>query len=55
MADAQNDKAREVVDAIISDLTGRRGFGQTWDECDGGIQTEIWMSIYEKVLRLTDD
>lgn len=34
-----------VANAVLRDLTGRRGFRQSWDECDEGIQDEIREAI----------
>jgi hypothetical protein len=33
--------AHEVVDAIIKDLTNRRGLSQEWDQIDPDIKEEI--------------
>lgn len=41
-----------VVGSIIAMLTDRRGFRQTWDECDGDIQSEIEASLHEIVSQL---
>lgn len=43
-----DDKAWKIVDAILDDLTDRRGFRQTWDETDDDVQAEIrkaWQTI----------
>lgn len=42
------DNAEQIVDAIISDLTGRAGLGNEFEGCDSGIQAEIretWIEI----------
>ena len=49
------DKSEQIVDAIISDLTDRRGLRQEWEMIDEDIQEEIketWISI---VKGLTDE
>lgn len=41
-------QAEEIVDAIIENLTDRKGLRQSWDEIDKDIQGEIrseWMLI----------
>jgi trans-2-enoyl-CoA reductase len=35
------EQAKRIVDAIISDLTDRRGLRQEWEEIDSDIQNEI--------------
>ena len=42
-----DDKVRmvPVAQAIIDNLTNRKGFDATWDECDEGIRQEILDSI----------
>ena len=40
--------AVKIVDALIEDITDRRGFSQEWDNCDEDIQQEIreqWITI----------
>lgn len=40
--------AGEIVDAIIKDLTGRKGLRQEFEQIDPGIQNEIrerWVAI----------
>lgn len=42
------DKAEEIVDAILVDLTDRRGLRHAWDEIDDDIRDEIkacWAEI----------
>ena len=44
-------KARQIVREILSDLTGRSGLQNEWDQIDCEIQTEIitgWRRIVEK-------
>lgn len=41
-------KAEEIVDRILVDLTSRRGFRHLWDACDREIKQEIrerWVQI----------
>ena len=38
-----------VAERIISDLTGRRGFGQVWDQLDDGIRNEIKRTLTQIV------
>lgn len=45
------DTAAIIVDAIIKDLTDRRGLRQEWDAIDDDIQDEIrnvWIQIVVK-------
>ena len=42
------DKAQQIVDRIIADLSDRRGLGDSWDDCDDEVKQEIrdtWISI----------
>ena len=42
------DLAELIVDAIIHDLSGRRGLRHEWDQIDEDVQTEIrdqWIAI----------
>lgn len=42
------DNSEQIVDAIICDLTDRRGFRQEWDMIDDDIRDEIknkWIDI----------
>lgn len=44
----RNDKASKVVDAIIEDLTDRRGLRGEWGQIDDDIKAEIretWIAI----------
>ena len=46
-------KAGKIVNAIIKDLTSRRGLRQEWDEFDEDIKTEIreeWENIVNRIL-----
>ena len=45
------EKAREIADAIIDNLTDRRGLRQEWDNIDEDVQAEIretWAGIIEQ-------
>ena len=45
------EQARRVVNAIIKDLTQRRGLRQEWEQIDAGIRKEIkaeWIGIAMK-------
>lgn len=33
--------AEQIVDAILGDLSYRRGLHDVWDECDEAVQNEI--------------
>ncbi len=33
--------AKDIADAIISELNGRSGYGNVWDECGNATQKEI--------------
>ena len=35
------DQARSIVDAIIADLSDRRGLGNEWEACDDDVRAEI--------------
>lgn len=42
--------ASKIVDAIIRDLSDRRGLGQEWDQIDDDIKAQIreeWIQIME--------
>lgn len=46
-------KAKEIVDAILKDLTDRRGLRQEWEAIDRNIQCEIrmaWIDVTAKRL-----
>lgn len=46
--------ADEAVEAIVRDLTDRRGLRQTWDEIDDGIRDEIigkWKKLVAQSVR----
>jgi hypothetical protein len=50
--------ARRVVDAIVSDLTGRVGLGGEWDAIDDDTHEEItseWRDIVTSELMSGDD
>lgn len=58
MPKAVGAQAEEIVDAIISDLTGRRGLRQEWDQIDEDIQGEIrskWMILARRVIERAND
>jgi hypothetical protein len=45
--------AEEIRDAILDDVTDRRGWRQAWDEFDDDIQQEIkdiWLIVINEVL-----
>lgn len=42
-------KAREIVEAVLSDLTGRGGLDGAWDSIDPEIQGEIKDDLTEIV------
>lgn len=47
-------KAKEIVNAIIADLTDRRGLRQEWEQIDSDIQEDIrqeWIEIVETALK----
>lgn len=41
----QNVLARQIVEAVLSDLHDRRGYRQTWDDIDEDIRTEIVQTL----------
>jgi hypothetical protein len=43
-------QAEAIVDAIINDLTDRRGLRQAWDQIDEGVQAEIRATWIEFVM-----
>ena len=46
-------KAEELVDAIVTDLTDRRGLRQAWDSIDEDVKLEIrqsWAKIIVEIL-----
>lgn len=46
----ENTSADRAVDMIISDLSGRRGLGDEWDNIDGTTQREI-RSKWARIIR----
>lgn len=49
-----SDKAKQIVKAILADVTDRRGWRQAWDEFDEDIKQEIqesWEGIVNEILR----
>jgi len=51
------DKAVQIVNAILHDLTGRRGLRHEWDGIDDDIQQEIrdtWATIVRKELGIAE-
>jgi len=51
-------KVPAIVQAIISDLTGRRGLGQEWEHIDPDIVQEIveeWKRLAADVIKEADD
>lgn len=49
-----DETATQVVDAVLSDLIGRKGFDWAWDDIDAGIQAEIRETLTGKVRALLD-
>lgn len=45
------EQAEKIVDAIVDDLTGRRGLRQEWEGIDEDIQQEIKAEWRELVLK----
>lgn len=46
-------KADQIVEAILMDFTGRRGLRQEWEKIDEDIQEEIkqeWLNIVKRIL-----
>lgn len=46
-------KSEKIRDAILKDITDRRGWRQEWDQFDGDVQNEIrstWLNIIEKIV-----
>lgn len=46
-------QSSDIVEALIHNLTGRRGLGDEWDMIDSEIQSEIkdtWIEIVEEFL-----
>lgn len=42
------EQAERIVDAIIEDLSDRRGLGQEWEQINSDVQAEIrqrWMDL----------
>ena len=53
MSKGVGQQSEEIVDAILADLTDRKGMRQAWEECDEGIQAEIrseWMLLARRVI-----
>ena len=44
-----NIKCKWIVNAIITDLSGRKGIGDEWDQIDSEIQDEI-RSYWQKIV-----
>jgi hypothetical protein len=47
------EKANDIVEAILADVTDRRGWRQEWDQFDDGIKLEIqakWKKLILKEL-----
>lgn len=45
--------AEEIRDAILDDVTDRRGWRQEWDEFDDDVQEEIkdvWLIVINEIL-----
>lgn len=49
------DKALAIVRAILSDMRGRHGLRQAWEDIDESIQEEIKQEWAELIVRETDD
>jgi len=48
------DMSESIVDAIVDDLTDRRGLRQEWEQIDDGIQYEIkkkWRGIVRREIK----
>ena len=48
-----SDRAKNIVAALLEDLTDRRGLRQAWDSIDEDVQEEIieeWVEIVEALL-----
>lgn len=53
MATGIGEQAEKIVDGILADMNGRRGFRQNWDQIDEEIQAEVraaWMLIARRVI-----
>jgi hypothetical protein len=50
-----NDIALEAAEAIVSDLRGRSGMGNAFDECDLGIVREIVEEIADRIRKASAD
>lgn len=55
MTPLPNSKSWSVADEIISDLRGRKGMGDEWDQVDDDIQEEIRESVALIIDRAYDD
>jgi hypothetical protein len=50
-------KAEQIRDAILADVTDRRGWSQEWDQFDADVKEEIratWLSKIQEVLDRPD-
>lgn len=44
--------AKKIVKSIVDDISGRRGLGDEWDQCDSGVKSEIrksWGDIIDRI------
>ena len=46
---AADGSATRIVDAVLKELRGRKGFSNWWDSIDSDIQDELLFSLMEKV------
>lgn len=49
--------ATQIVDAIIQDISDRKGLGNEWEAIDEDIQQEIkdeWLNTVNKILKKED-
>lgn len=47
--------ATRIVEAVLSDFRGRKGFGGFWDDIDEDIKTEIVEELEATVLEVLND
>jgi hypothetical protein len=44
---------KEIVDDILDEMRGRKGFDAAWDDCDSDVQEEIreeWINLVVRAL-----
>jgi len=57
MKRAVGQQAEEIADAIIDDLTDRKGLRHEWDNIDEDIQAEIragWINIARRIIEASN-